>query len=76
MFNLPHETLTGAGALGIPAILLAIFLLWRVTRIVFWLAIVLLIVGLGYLASTGALDDVGRAVGSTVFGTTPATAPN
>ena len=56
------ETFTGAGALGLPALLIAAFLLWRVTRFVFWMAIVLILIGLGYLAATGALDDVGRGI--------------
>lgn len=62
MYTLSLETLAGAGGLGLPAILVAIFLLWRATRIVFWLAMALLVVGFGYLAATGALEDVGRGI--------------
>jgi hypothetical protein len=45
---------------GLPAVLLALLLFWRRLRPVFWFALALTAVGLGYLASTGALSDIGN----------------
>jgi hypothetical protein len=49
-----------AGALiaGLPAVLIAYLALWRRHRPAFWLALALIVVGLGYLASSGALADI------------------
>lgn len=55
-------TLFGAFILGLPAIVIAWAVLWRRSRPVFFFALVLILVGLGYLMSTGAADDVARYV--------------
>ena len=52
----------GALVLGIPAVIVAyIMLFWR-RRPVFWFALALIAVGLGYLTSTGALAEIGAYV--------------
>jgi len=51
-------TIVGALVLGIPAAIVAYFALWSRNRPVFWFALALVAVGLGYLDFTGALDDV------------------
>ena len=48
----------GAVIVGIPAIVLAWGFLWRRNRAVFWYALALIAVGLGYLMATGATDDI------------------
>jgi len=66
-----------AGALiaGIPAVLVAYLALWRRNRQVFWFALALILVGLGYLASSGALADIANLIlGSAPF-RTPAMTP-
>lgn len=55
-------SLAGAAFLGIPAIALAWALLWRSSRAVFWFAAALILVGLGYLVTTGATGDMARAL--------------
>jgi hypothetical protein len=57
-----NETLTGGLSLGLPALLITLFILWRIGRLVALFATALFIVGVGYLAATGALDGVGRQV--------------
>ena len=57
-----NQTLTGVLSLGLPALLVALFILWRIGRLVALLAAALFVVGLGYLASTGALDGIGHQV--------------
>lgn len=52
----------GALALGVPALLVAWWLLWRRMRPVFWFVAALVLVGLGYLVATGAADDIGRKI--------------
>ena len=54
--------IAGAIIVGLPAIVIAWLALWRVNRPVFWFAMALLVVGLGYLKSTGALTDVADMV--------------
>ena len=55
-------TIVGALILGIPAVAVAYFALWYRNRPVFWFALALVAVGLGYLDFTGALDDVAGLV--------------
>ncbi|MGZ5889712.1 MAG: hypothetical protein ACXWPI_17865 [Ktedonobacterales bacterium] len=55
-------TILGALILGIPAITVAYFLLWYRNRPVFWFALALVAVGLGYLDFSGALDDIANFV--------------
>ncbi len=53
-------SVVGGLIVGLPAVLLALLLFWRRLRPVFWFALALIAVGLGYLASTGALSDIGN----------------
>ena len=54
-------TLIGIAALGIPmAVVFA--LMFRRQRLIRWFAYALLVVGLGYLASTGAAHDIGQKI--------------
>lgn len=48
----------GALILGIPLLIVAWALLWRRNRPVFWFALALIAVALGYLMATGATDDI------------------
>jgi endonuclease/exonuclease/phosphatase (EEP) superfamily protein YafD len=50
--------IAGAVLLGLPLIALAWAFLWRRNRPVFWFALVLIAVSLGYLMATGATDDI------------------
>jgi hypothetical protein len=52
----------GAVILGVPLILVAYVALWRRQRPVFWFALALILVGLGYLMATGAADDIARRI--------------
>ena len=54
--------LAGAVIVGVPLIVLAWAALWRRQRPVFWFALALILVGLGYLMATGATDDIARSV--------------
>ena len=55
-------TVVGAFIVGLPAILIAILLFWRRLKPVFWFALALIVVGIGYLVSTGATADVANYV--------------
>lgn len=58
-------SLIGTVALAVPAILIAYWALWRRQRPVFFFALVLIAIGVGYLNMTGATADIGqRFVGS------------
>ncbi len=50
--------LYGAVILGLPLVIVAWALLWRRNRPIFWFALVLIAVALGYLMATGATDDI------------------
>jgi uncharacterized membrane protein len=50
--------LLGALIVGIPALLIAYLAQWRRQRPVFWFALALIVVGVGYLAATGATADI------------------
>ena len=52
----------GAIIVGLPAIVIAYLAFWRANRPVFWFAMALTAVGLGYLRSTGALTDIADTV--------------
>ena len=54
--------IAGAIIVGLPAVIIAWLALWRANRPVFWFAMALTAVGLGYLRSTGALADVADTV--------------
>jgi hypothetical protein len=51
-------TVLGALIVAIPAVIVAYLALWRRYRPVFWFALALATVGLGYLDFAGALDDI------------------
>ena len=55
-------TVIGALIVGVPAVIIAYLALYKAPRGVFWFACALILVGLGYLASTGALVDIADAV--------------
>jgi EamA domain-containing membrane protein RarD len=55
-------TVIGAFIVGLPAVVVAILLFWRRLRPVFWFALALIVVGVGYLAATGATADIAGAV--------------
>lgn len=54
-------TILGALILGAPSIALA-WIAFRRERAIFWFAVALIVVGLGYLASTQALVGVAKVV--------------
>lgn len=53
--------LAGMLTLGIPPMVIGYFLLRR-NRMLQWFYLALLLVGLGYLGATGAVNDVGAAM--------------
>ncbi len=55
-------TIVGALIVGIPAAIVAYLALWHRNRPVFWFALALIAVGLGYLDFSGALDDIANLV--------------
>ena len=54
--------IAGAAILAMPLLVVAWALLWRRNRPVFWFALALIAVGIGYLAATGATDDIAARV--------------
>ncbi len=52
--------IAGALILFVPILILIWGLLWKRQRPVFWFALAASIVGIGYLAATGATDDIAR----------------
>jgi hypothetical protein len=52
----------GALIVGVPALIVAWLALFNRARPVFWFAVALILVGLGYLGATGALVDISNAV--------------
>jgi hypothetical protein len=54
--------IAGAVILGVPLIVLAWAGLRRQPHPVFWFAVALVLVGLGYLMATGATDDIARSI--------------
>jgi len=65
----------GALIVGLPAILIAYVALWRRQRPVFWFASALIVVGVGYLASSGALADIANMILGGAPVTTPSVTP-
>ncbi len=63
----------GSIILAVPALAIAWALLWRRHTPIFWFAAALILVGIGYLSTTGAVDDVARAVAPNLIA--PAKAP-
>jgi dipeptide/tripeptide permease len=54
--------LAGVVILGVPLMVLAWVGLRRQPRPIFWFALALILVGLGYLMATGAADDIARSI--------------
>jgi dipeptide/tripeptide permease len=54
--------IAGAIILGVPLIVSAWALLRQQPRSIFWFALALILVGLGYLMATGATDDIARNI--------------
>jgi hypothetical protein len=54
--------IVGAFIVGLPAVVIATLLFWRRLRPVFWFALALIVVGIGYLVATGATADIARMV--------------
>ena len=52
-------TLIGVAAIAVP-LLIVFWFLFRRQRAMWWFACALLVVGLGYLAATGAAHDIGQ----------------
>ena len=52
--------LVGALILALPALAIALAVLWRRQRPVFWFAAAMILIGVGYLWATGAAGDLGR----------------
>jgi dipeptide/tripeptide permease len=50
--------IAGALIIVLPALVLAWAVLWKRQRPIFWFALALILVGTGYLAATGATDDI------------------
>lgn len=62
-----NATLLGGLILGVPLLLVGTYFLWRKWRTVFWMYFGALLLGLGYLATTGALSDIGSVGEGIVF---------
>ena len=60
-------TLTGVAAVATP-LLVVFWFLFRRQRGIWWFACALLVVGLGYLVSTGAAQDIGQRLAPTYAG--------
>lgn len=52
-------TLIGSVALAVP-LLIVFWFLFRRQRAIWWFSCALLVVGMGYLATTGAAHDIGQ----------------
>jgi hypothetical protein len=57
-----HADTLGGLIIGIPALLIAYLALWRRQRAVFFFAVALILVGVGYLVATGAAADIAHLV--------------
>jgi hypothetical protein len=57
-----HPDTLGGLIIGIPALTIAFFALWRRQRAVFWFSVALILVGVGYLVATGAAADIARLI--------------
>jgi len=64
--------IAGAIVLGLPLLVVAWALLWRRNRPVFWFALALIAVALGYLMATGSTDDIASRIVPQIFGAAPA----
>jgi hypothetical protein len=57
-----HPDSLGGFIIGIPALIIAFFALWGRQRAVFYFAVALILVGVGYLVAVGAAADVAHFV--------------
>jgi hypothetical protein len=57
-----HPDALGGFIIGVPALIVAYLGLWRRQRAVFWFAVALILLGIGYLVATGAAADIARMV--------------
>ena len=64
-----NATILGGLILGLPLLLVGIYFLWRRWRTIFWMYFGALLLGLGYLTTTGALRDIGSVGEGIVFET-------
>lgn len=54
-----NGTLLGWLILGLPLLILGLYLFWRRWRTVFWMYVGAVLLGFGYLTATGAMHDIG-----------------
>ena len=52
----------GALIVALPAIIIDALLFWRRMKPIFWFVLALIVVGVGYLFTTGATADIANAV--------------
>jgi hypothetical protein len=68
-------TVIGALVIAVPALFIAyVAFFWR-RRPIFWFVVALVLVGLGYLGSTGALADIANLILGSAPLRTPAVTP-
>lgn len=58
---IPAEVIGGLIVI-VPAVVIAKLALLKAPRAIYWFTLALIAVGIGYLASVGALTDIGNAV--------------
>ena len=58
---IPQEII-GALIVALPALVIALVLFWRRMQPVFWFVVALIVVGVGYLTTTGATTDIATYV--------------
>lgn len=58
------STIAGIATLGVPLLLVGLFFMRRIAIFLFYL--VLVVVGIGYLTSTGAISDIGHFTLNTI----------
>ncbi len=70
-----YPTIIGALIIGIPVLFIAYFAFWFRQRPIFWFVLALVVAGLGYLGSTGALADIANLILGSAPTTTPVVTP-
>ena len=63
----------GSIILALPALAVAWLFLWKRNAPIFWFTAAMILVGIGYLTSTGATSDIGRKYAPNLIA--PTTAP-
>lgn len=66
------ETLFGSLFIGLPILLVGLFLFWSNYRPVFWMLAGALILGLGYMGVMGTTYEIGKPIADAIFEDTPA----